>query len=254
MKFSLLIYGSAVCLSKLMCLFLEQVLYKVRFVLASITRSIIIWQAVCLVSIEITSIGSLSSYILMSKLSSVKFACWGTSSSWEDEMAGVISPFLTCFSNGFLNNVLLDFIFVTFITKKKGRYGIFISCESINKINGTDSITLSWFPRSFLSKGFRLLSRILLVAYTFWGQEKYVNETVVYNQGNPLSSCSYLQLQCCVWRKFLFSIFKFYKYYEKYVFKTTMIWKTGLAFDVYTSFSQLVRKKAQHKHNGTFLR
>ena len=40
----------------------------------------------------------------MSKFSSIKFACRGTSSTSEDELAGVISPSLTFFSNGFLNN------------------------------------------------------------------------------------------------------------------------------------------------------
>ena len=33
---------------------------------------------------------------------------------------------------------------------------------------------------------------------------------------------------------------------ERYVLKTTMIWKLRLAFDVYTSFSQVIWKKAQH--------
>ena len=45
------------------------------------------------------------------------------------------------------------FFLFTFITKKKGWNGIFISCRSINKMNGTDSITWSWLPRSFLSNG-----------------------------------------------------------------------------------------------------
>ena len=33
---------------------------------------------------------------------------------------------------------------------------------------------------------------------------------------------------------------------ERYVLKTTMIWKLRLAFDVCTSFSQAIWKKAQH--------
>ena len=62
-------------------------------------------------------------------------------------MAGVVSPSLTYFSNGFLNNVLLKFF--SFITKENGWYGFFISSQSINKANGTESITWSWLPRSF---------------------------------------------------------------------------------------------------------
>ena len=81
-----------------------------------------------------------------------KICCSGTSSSWEVEVTGVILPYLTFFSNGFLNNVLLDF-FSFFHKQEKSWNGIFISWKSINKMNGTSSIFWSWFPRSFLSNG-----------------------------------------------------------------------------------------------------
>ena len=69
------------------------------------------------------------------------------------------------------------------------------------------------------------------------------------------ASLSYLHLmgiQSYVLCKFLFSIYWFYKYYlmsQQQWFdqpKTTMIWKLRLDFDVYTSFSQVILKKALH--------
>ena len=74
------------------------------------------------------------------------------------------------------------------------------------------------------------------------------------------TSCSYLQLQGCVRCKVVFIAFvnlisaiwtpnnttTYFWHNKKYLLRTTMIWKMRLAFDVYTSFSQVLWRKAQH--------
>ena len=130
-------------------------------------------------------------------------------------MAGVISPSLTFFSNGFLNNVPLAFS-LYFHNQEKGLFWDFheLSIHQQNEWKRLDHLELVakiLFCQMVLIP--LHLSILLLVAYIEWGQEKYVNETVVYIQGSPNSSCSYLQLQGCALFTFLFSIYEFYNYY-----------------------------------------
>ena len=188
-----------------------------------------------------------------------KICCSGTSSSWEVEVTCVILPYLTFFSNGFLNNVLLDF-FSFFHKQEKSWNGIFISCKSINKMNATNPIFWSWFPRSFLSNGSCLtafihasLSYLHLMgpgkACKWWFIFKTVSSLLAVTFSFKVVFCAsfffpFINFISTIWTANNTTIYFWHD--ERYVLKTRMIWKLRLAFDVYTSFPKVIWKKAQH--------
>ena len=126
-------------------------------------------------------------------------------------MAGVISPSLTFFSNGFLNNVPLAFS-LYFHNQEKGLFWDFheLSIHQQNEWKRLDHLELVakiLFCQMVLIP--LHLSILLLVAYIEWGQEKYVNETVVYIQGSPILLAVTFSFRVVLCSRFFFPFMNF---------------------------------------------